>query len=520
MVMLYPIGRQDFAYIRNNGYVYVDKTELVYKMANEGSYYFLSRPRRFGKSLLLSTLEYYFRGAKELFQGLAIEQLETEWLQYPVLNLNFGKGEYKTLDSLKQWIDNQLSDYEKLYHCIGEESDPAVRFTNVIKRAYEQTGCQVVILIDEYDAPLQAALDNPELLEQYQSKLRDVYLCLKTNDKYIRFAFLTGITAWGKMGVFSDLNNLKDISLHDAYAAICGITDDELHAVFSESVAQLADRNQLSTAEAYRRLKEQYDGYHFSEVAPGVYNPFSLLNALEEQRLNNYWIRTGETQLIAHIAQRVHLDINELLAEVTMPIDNLLNAKNYLDSPNTFLYQAGYLTIKSRDDDRQEYILEIPNNEVRLSLSSHLVAPTLGMEEMQARKFYGDMRSAFNNARVAEGVTLLNEQIFFKGNYLTMGNKELYFQNTLAIVFRLVGYKVEVEKATAKGRADLVVMTPRYIYVIETKLGVKAQQALAQINEKGYADAYRTEGLPIIKLGLNFSEKERMIDDYAFEISD
>ncbi len=516
--MIYPIGEQDFASIRKRGLVYVDKTELVYKMTHESKYYFLSRPRRFGKSLLLSTLENYFLGNKEAFQGLAIDKLENEWQQYPVLTLTLGKGEYKTLEDLHVWLDYQLSYWEKQYHYEDKENDAAVRFTNVIQRAHKQTRRQVVILIDEYDAPLQAALNNPELLEQYQSTLRNLYLCLKSNDKHIHFAFLTGITAWGKIGVFSALNNLKDISLDRRYATICGITEEELHNVFHDEVALLAEENHLTTAVAYQRLKAQYDGYHFSNEGPGVYNPFSLLRALDEKRLNNYWIQTGETQLIANIVEHAHIDIEALLNEVSMPIDNMLNNKSYLKNPNTFLYQAGYLTIKSRDDDRQEYILEIPNNEVRFSLGSHLIAPTFGLEEEQARLFRGDLRSTFNNVRVEEMVKTLNEYIFFKGNYMTMGDKELYFQNTLATVFRVVGYRVEVEKASAQGRADLVVQSDKYIYVIETKLDISAQQALEQINEKGYADAFKNDARPIVKLGLNFSEEKRTIDDFAYEM--
>ncbi len=516
--MRYPIGEQDFADIRRRGLVYVDKTELVYKMTHESKYYFLSRPRRFGKSLLLSTLKYYFLGKKELFEGLAIEQLESEWQVYPVLHLSLSKGKFESMEDLHSCLRSNFSEMEAEYGRNEEEKDYAERFTGIMQRAYEQTGRQVVILIDEYDAPLQAALGKPELMEPYQSQLRDIFLCLKKNDTYIRFAFLTGNTAWGKVGVFSTLNNLFDITFSEDYATLCGITDEELHKVFSESVKQLAEKNNLTEAEAYTRLREQYDGYHFAEESPGVYNPFSLLCALKERKLRNYWIQTGETQLIANLAKQAKIDIDRLLEEVSMPEDNMLNAKNYLENPYTFLYQAGYLTLKGHDEDRQEYILEIPNNEVRGSLTAHLAAPTLGMEEELARKFRGDLRSAFNNGRVEEMVQTLNEYIFFKGNYMTMGDKELYFQNTLATVFRVAGYAVEVEKATAQGRADIVVRSDKYLYIIETKLNGDALQALQQINEKGYANAYKTDFHKIVKLGLNFSETERVINDFAVEM--
>ncbi len=516
--MIYPIGEQDFAGIRERGLVYVDKTDLVYRLTHESKYYFLSRPRRFGKTLLLSTLKNYFQGNKEAFHGLALERMESEWKQYPVFSLSLGRGKFDTLRDLTEWVDGQFSRLEKKYHCAKAGRSLAERFTNLITGACEQTGRQVVILIDEYDAPLQAALDNPELMAQYQNELRDIYLCLKANDEYIRFAFLTGITAWGKVGVFSALNNLDDITFSETYATLCGITEEELHSVFHDEVALLAEANDLTVDEAYRRLKEQYDGYHFSKKSRGIYNPFSLLRALKNRDYSNYWIQTGETRLVASLVKQVNIDIAALMDEVSMPEGNMLNPKNYLDSPFTFLYQAGYLTIKRYDEDREEYILEIPNNEVRGSVAAHLVAPALGLEEEEARKFRGDLRSAFNNGRVEELIALLNRYIFFRGNCMTMGDKELYFQNTLATVFRVSGYEVEVEKATAKGRADLIIKTRNLIYVIETKLNGSAAEALGQIRAKGYADAYATDRRPVVKFGLNFSEAERIIDDFAVEM--
>ncbi len=370
--MIYPIGEQDFAGIRERGLVYVDKTDLVYKMTHESKYYFLSRPRRFGKSLLLSTLEYYFQGRKELFAGLAIDRLETEWKQYPVLHLNFAYGKFDSMEDLYSCLRENFAGIEKEFGRNREEISFAERFSGTIKRACEQTGRQAVILIDEYDAPLQAALDKPELLEQYQSELRSIYLCLKNNDKYIRFAILTGITAWGKMGVFSALNNLKDITLDKNYATLCGISEEELHAVFDDEVKSLAKDNGLSTEEAYQKLKTEYDGYRFALPSPGLYNPFSLLWALDSKQFGNYWIRTGETPMVATLAQKVDMNIATLLDGVTMPENNMLNSKNPFDNPVTFLYQAGYLTLQDYDSDTNEYLLQIPNGEVRRSLEMHL----------------------------------------------------------------------------------------------------------------------------------------------------
>ncbi len=518
--MIYPIGQQDFASIRRREFVYVDKTDLVYDMVNDGTYYFLSRPRRFGKSLLLSTLEYYFQGRKELFQGLAIEQLEKDWTEYPVFHLDLGKGEYKTLEDLLEWLDLQISRCEENFPAEDKTAGLATRFSNVIQRAYKQTGRQVVILIDEYDAPMQAALDNPELMAQYQSKLRDIYLCLKSNNKYIRFVFITGITAWGKMGVFSVLNNLKDITFDKRYATICGITEKELHEVFHTEVELLAEEYNLTTEETYRQLQEMYDGYHFAVDTPGVYNPFSLLWALDSKTFGNYWIRTGETQFIATLVHKVQIAVDTLLdGDISMPEDSMLNTKSPLDNPYIFLYQAGYLTLKGRDSFTKKYLLQVPNGEVRGSLSQHLVAPTFGFSSQDADVFMDKIKITVGKQEVEALVETLNDYIFRKENYVFKDKTdEKHFQHILYLVFLCADFHVDAEKNGHIGRADLVVKTPWNIYVIETKLNGSAQQALDQINEKGYADAYLTEGKPIIKLGLNFDEKERIIDNFVAEM--
>ncbi len=518
--MIYPIGEQDFAGIRERGLVYVDKTDLVYKMTHESKYYFLSRPRRFGKSLLLSTLKYYFRGRKELFAGLAIDRLETEWKQHPVLHLNLAYGKFDSMEDLYSCLRENFASIEKEFGRNKEEIAFAERFSGALRRAYEQTGRQVVILIDEYDAPLQAALDKPELLEQYQSELRSIYLCLKKNDEHIRFAFLTGITAWGKMGVFSALNNLKDITIDKNYATLCGITEEELHAVFHDEVAAMAEDNGLTTEQAYQRLKAQYDGYHFALPSPGVYNPFSLLWALDSKQFGNYWIRTGETQVVATLAQQAHIDIDALLVgNISMPEDNLLNTKNPFDNPATFLYQAGYLTLDGRDPATKQYRLRVPNGEVRGSLANHLVAPTFGFSQQEAGTFINNIKTAMYYGHLAALVETLNDYIFRKENYVFKDKTdENYFQHILYLVFLSADYEVAAEVKGYKGRADLVVKTEVNIYVIETKLNGSAQDALAQIHDKGYADPYLDDPRPIIKLGLNFNEATRLIDDYAAEM--
>ncbi len=440
-----------------------------------------------------------------------------EWLQYPVLSLNFARGKFDTLEDLHSSLRDNFARIEAEFGRNREEIAFPERFSGAIRRAYELVGRPVVILIDEYDAPLQAALDKPELMEQYQSELRSIYLCLKNNEEYIRFAFLTGITAWGKMGVFSALNNLKDISMREEYATICGITDGELHGIFPAAVAQLAKKNAFTIDEAYYRLREQYDGYHFAKETPGVYNPYSLLNAFDSNSLENYWIETGRTRSITALVQHKSINVDELMGEVEATPDTLRDIGDMNESVVPFIYQAGYLTIKGYNPNRQTYLLQVPNTEVRESLGRHLIAPTFGFESDKAFRFRGDVREAIYYVNIQTLVDLINTHIFRQGHYLAMGEKEVYFQTNLATLFRVMGYEVDIEKATAKGRADLVVKTPNWLYIIETKLNGSAKQALNQINEKCYADAYATDYRPIVKLGLNFSETERIIDDYAVE---
>ncbi len=516
--MKFPIGKQDFKALREEGYVYVDKTALVYKMANEGTMYFLSRPRRFGKSLLLSTLNHYFRGNKQLFEGLAIAQLETEWKQHPVLRFNMNYGKFTSMADIHSCLRDNFSRIEEEYGRNREEVDFAERFSGAIRRAYKQAQQRVVVLIDEYDAPLQAALDNPELMEQFQNALRSLYICLKNNEEYIRFAFLTGITAWGKVGVFSTLNNLKDISFDTEYATLCGITEEELHEVFHEEVARLSIRRKISVENTYQKLKMQYDGYHFAEDAPGVYNPFSLLRALDSKTFENYWIETGRTLSVTTLVQHRHIDINELMDEVEATSGSLRSLESFQDNAIPFLYQAGYLTIKDFYPEHNTYTLQVPNTEVRESLGEHLIASTFGFEEDKSLRFRGNLRVAFLNCRFQEVVSLINTFVFYQGHHHAMGDKEVYFQTNLATLFRLIGFEVEVEKASPKGSADMVVKTDRHIYIIETKLNGTAQEALDQINERGYADPYQADLCKVVKVGLNFSETERIIDDYAFEI--
>ena len=361
--MKYPIGVQDFEKLRQDGYVYVDKTKYIYEIVTHGNSYFLGRPRRFGKSLLLSTFEAYFLGKKELFEGLAIEKLEEDWTEYPVLRLDLNTREYLTDSGLESILNVALNSWERLYGSRDGEDTPSLHFKGIVERAYEKTGLKVVILVDEYDKPLINTFDNPDLQERYRSQLKAFYSVLKTQDRYIRFAFLTGVTKFGKVSVFSDLNNLNDISMDKRYSDICGITEKELHENFESSIKELADSAETTYEDICLKLKERYDGYHFCPDTEGVYNPFSLLNALDKKELGDYWHETGTPTFLVQLLQDNDYGLNRLQREEIMAED-ITKVDNVERNPVPMLYQSGYLTIAGADKEFGTYTLDFPNKEV------------------------------------------------------------------------------------------------------------------------------------------------------------
>ena len=387
--MLYPIGIQSFEEIRNSDYVYVDKTTLIYQMVSKGKYYFLSRPRRFGKSLLVSTMEAYFSGRKELFEGLAMESLEKEWTEYPVLHLDLTGSSYTDISHLKVSLDQYLRKWESLYDVTPMSEDLSSRFKDIIDAAYRKAGQKVVILIDEYEKPIIDNIDNPELMEQFRRELQGFYSVIKGKDNAIRFAFLTGVTKLGKMSIFSGLNNLNDISMDARYADICGISEQELKSTFGESVEELARANELSVDDCYKKLAQMYDGYHFTENSVGIYNPFSLLNTFNSGKFRMYWFETGtQTFLVRYLKQgKYNLD-NISRNDVSLEI---LTGSNYVSpAPITLMYQAGYLTIKGFNPDFFTYNLDYPNEEVKRGFMhslSQLFAPALIDGELSVYQF-------------------------------------------------------------------------------------------------------------------------------------
>src|SRR5574344_1391296 len=360
--MKYPIGIQNFESLIHDGYVYVDKTALIYQLADQGRYYFLSRPRRFGKSLLISTMEAYFSGKKELFEGLAIEKLEQKWAKHPILHLDLNTAKYSNADSLEKRLDITLSQWEQLYGALPAETTPELRFEGIVRRAYEKTGERVVILVDEYDKPMLQAINNEALTNEYRDTLKAFYSVLKTQDGYIKFAFLTGVTKFGKVSVFSDLNNLNDISMDKRYIDICGITEKELHAYFDEDVVRLGMLYKQSTDTCYAKLKEQYDGYHFEAATIGLYNPFSILNVLSKQKFSDYWFETGTPSYLVQLLKDADYEWPDLTQEhITADVLNSIDSMS--QNPIPVIYQSGYLTIKDYDERFNMYELGFPNKE-------------------------------------------------------------------------------------------------------------------------------------------------------------
>ena len=513
--MKYPIGIQDFDKIINEGYTYVDKTELIYKLVHEGSYYFLSRPRRFGKSLLMSTLEAYFSGKRELFHGLAIDKLKKEWTVYPVLHLDLNTGKYDTKDSLFHVLDDFLCKLEATYGTFPSEKALELRFMGLIARIYEKTGKPVVILVDEYDKPLLQSINNKELQDDFRATLKAFYSALKTQDRYIRFALLTGVTKFGKVSVFSDLNNLTDISMDECYDTLCGITEEEMHRYFEEGIQKLADRYDISYEEACARLKKRYDGYHFVEYGTGVYNPFSLLSTFRANKFGSFWFETGTPTFLVQLLQRENFYLPDLTQQQVSA--DMLNSIDAMDrNPIPVIYQSGYLTIKDYDEEFKVYTLGFPNEEVEEGFANYLLPYYAHTGSEGAPMYVRNFVLALRNGKPEEFMKRM-QVLFADTDYKIVGNAELYFQNAFYIVTKLLGFYTEVERTISDGRIDMIVKTKDYIYIFEFKYDQSADTALQQIEDKGYAKPFATDGRKIVKIGVNFSREHRCIDEWKIK---
>ena len=513
--MKFPVGIQQFEKLRQGGYVYIDKTKYIYDLVDRGCYYFLSRPRRFGKSLLMSTIEAYLSGRKDLFEGLALEKLETEWTQYPILHLDLNSQKYDTPEALTDILNNAVSQWEQTYGIVETEKSLGMRFGGVMQRAYEKTGRQVVVLIDEYDKPLLQAYGNDDLLNDYRGTLKAFYGNLKSCDKYIKFALLTGVTKFGKVSVFSDLNNLEDISMLKNYTGICGITNDELHQYFDLQIEELAQDNGMTKEDAYDKLREDYDGYHFCQNSEGIYNPFSVLNTLKNRQFRDYWFETGTPTLLVNMLRNTNFDLDTLTTEPVSSdeLDCIFDD----DNPVPVIFQSGYLTINTYNREFNSYTLCYPNREVKEGFIRFLLPYYTQNKKRGSFKldnFVQDLRGG----RVEEFMTRL-QSLFADTPYLLVhgGDRERHYHNVIYLLTRLMGFYVKAEYQTAAGRIDMVLETSDYVYVMEFKLNGSAEEALQQINDKGYALPFLSSGKKVFKIGINFSAETKSIDRWAIE---
>ncbi len=511
--MLYPIGIQNFEDLRRNGYVYVDKTSHIYHLTSTGKYFFLSRPRRFGKSLLVSTMEAYFSGRKDLFKGLAMEQLEKDWIEYPVLHLDLNSGRYMSPEDLDVVLDQHLNNWEAQYGVVRKYDDCSARMNDIIDAACSRTGRKVVILIDEYDKPIVNNLGNEPLTDYYRRTLQGFYSVLKAKDGQIRFGFLTGVSKIGKLSVFSSLNNLKDISMVKDYADICGISEKELHDYFDESVSELGEANDLIKDEGYLKLKEMYDGYHFTPNSVGVYNPFSLLNAFSDREFKDYWFETGTPTLLVNVMKKTSFDVTTLSDNVVVTVDDLSGMQDIISNPIPLFYQTGYLTIKGYDREFKEYTLGFPNDEVKTGFLKFIYSYYVPANPSEGKTTTSKLARALRGGDPYSFMKTL-EALFANTTYQIQGDAEKNFQYAMYIIMELLGEYVQAERSTSNGRIDLLLQTRDYIYIVELKIDSTADAALRQIEDKGYAKPFVNDPRKLFRIGVSFSTADRRIEDW------
>ena len=511
-----PVGIQTFSEVINRNCLYVDKTAYIQKMLELSKYIFLSRPRRFGKSLLVSTLQSYFEGRKDLFKGLYIEQVEKEWTEYPVVRLSLASSKHMEKEQLENYLLYILGENEKQFGISANHPDPNVRLSNLISSIYEKTGKQVVVLIDEYDAPLLDVMHEKEQLPILRQVMRNFYSPLKDADPYLKFVFITGITKFSQLSIFSELNNLKNISMNPDFAAICGLSIEEVKTQMADYLEDFAAARKLDKDEALEALKVQYDGYHFAWPSPDLFNPFSLLNAFQDRRLNNYWFESGTTTFLIEMLRqydKVFTDIKTIEAsacDFDAPTESATSIV-------PLLYQSGYITIKDYDPDFDFYILDIPNKEVRIGLTRSLIPAYITPDTLIVNNAARHVAQCLAKEDVNGALTIL-QQFLSTIPYCENANTEGHYQQVLYIIFTLVtGYFADVEVRTATGRVDMVLRTAQNLYLFELKLNRSAEAAMQQINLKDYPARFALCGLPIVKVGINFDAKSHTISNWEIE---
>ena len=519
---IYPVGIQDFEKLRVKGAIYVDKTDLVYRLVQK-DYVFLSRPRRFGKSLLSSTLKYYFQGRQDLFQGLAIEKLEQEWKEYPVLHFDLSTAKNQDLAGIRSELERQLRIYEATYGEDEANDSPGKRLTHLIQSAHAQTGQKTVVIIDEYDAPMLDVLHDDEKIAEVRRMMQEFYAPLKACDADLRFVFITGITKFSQLSIFSVINNLTNVSMQPEFSAICGITEQELHTVFEEDIAMLAQEYECTSGEMKERLKERYDGYHFSGRSADIYNPFSILKAFAQKELKDYWFESGTPTYLTKQIRHFQTDIQSL--------DNIEASASDFDRPTEkmsniipLLYQSGYITILKYNKQWEKYTLGIPNNEVRVGLTENLLPDYAYKDDFKNSSFIMQFCESVYYEDLEKAFTIL--RAYLAGIPYPDGGKEIledmekneyYYETIFYLIFSFMNRHIQTQVKTCRGRADMVMHTAKTVYVFELKMNKPAEEALKQIDEKGYMIPYTADGRKLVKCGISFSTQTRTIEEWLIK---
>lgn len=512
----YGVGEQSFEVMRNRECVYIDKTRYIEDIIKSGGhYFFLGRPRRFGKSLFLSTLKSFFMGKRELFRGLYADSMDWKWEPYPVLYLDLNVGYYSKPENLDERLGATLRNWEDQYGLEHVDSEPSIRMESIIKKLYEKTGKGVVILVDEYDKPLVHNLNNTDLFEKFREKLASFYSNFKSSADYIRLVFLTGVSRFGHLSIFSGLNNIADISFDDRYSAICGISEKELKENFKEGIAAIAGKALKGYGEIENDLKRWYDGYRFSGNGEDMYNPFSIVSAMDKEEIRNYWIYSGHATLLANQLIRFNVNLEDIINAKCSLIE-LMGIDLDNPSPLALLYQTGYLTIKDFNPKRNIYRLGIPNEEVNEGLLSFLLPYYANLQNKNSMVLVYNMIDVLNCGEVDKFMSELTSMFASVSYEMNMGSEQ-NLHNALLILMKLMSLEVTTEYRTSNGRIDLMIKTDKYLYIIELKLDKSAQEALDQINEKNYALPFAADGRKIIKIGINFSTKTRTISEWKVE---
>ena len=518
----YPIGIQTFSERIRGGYVYVDKTDLVWQLAHYAKFIFMSRPRRFGKSLLTSTFESYFCGEKDLFEGLKIMELEQEWEPYPVLRFDLSGAKHLKPEGVRQELSRLLDKMESVYGVNPKETTPGMRLAGLIDRAYAKTGKQVAVLVDEYDAPLLDVLHEDETLKEMREVMQEFYQRLKMQEPYIKFCFITGITKFSQLSIFSTINNLKNVSLSPRFAAICGITENEVTTVFDEDIRRMSKVYGCTPEEMFQKIKMRYDGYHFASASPDIYNPYSLLNAFDDDELTNQWFASGTPTFLIRQLKHFGTDIMSLdrlevpSSAFDQPTENMKNAL-------PLLYQSGYLTIKGYDRESETYTLSIPNQEVRIGYVRGLLPAYIGVDDADvqtgfALKFWralkkGDVEQAMQEMKsYMAGIPYVEG---FKQKLQDAATAEGFYEYTMYLIFSMLNVYARTQVKCAGGKADMVVWMPEAVYVFEMKVSGTAQEALEQIDSKGYAIPYEAGDLRVVKVGVKFDKDTRVPEDWV-----